>query len=446
MSEPLNLDFPVCLAEDFEAELPVALAAVERLLAVLDGPSYVALERHSPALKGNDWANYLRCSLARMVHAAGALRRAGVQRGRRLDFGAYFGNFAGMFADLGFEVEAVDFFRTYAGSLARPMSLMQDRGVTLWDFDDVGRDLASLAEGGYDVVLCAGVIEHMPHSPKGLLASLNRVLKPGGHLIVDTPNLGHLYKRQALARGETVWPPLDAQFHSPIPYEGHHREYLAPEVAWMLHEVGHRVQSIELYNYSCYEQPELRGRDVTNFWKTVADPTAREYITTLSCRGEQSTATGPAPDWQTLLVETEPHWLRHQPADTPSPEGDGLVALEPLLVQLQEEVATRDQLLETLHAERTAAVKSRDGLLAQRQEEYTRAVETRDRSLAEASEEYTRAVGTRDRMLMEQAHTIAEQAHTIAELNARLGELQRTLDAKLSEVVKRRYFRIMKKT
>ncbi len=353
MIEPLNLDFPACLDEDFPQDLPVARAAVERVQAVLDGPSYVALERHSPALKENDWANYLRCSVARMVHAAGALRRAGVRTGRLLDYGAYFGNFAGMFADLGFEVEAVDFFRTYEGALERPLSLMRDRGVTVRDFDEVGRDLMGLAEGGYDVVLCAGVIEHIPHSPKGLLASLNRVLKPGGHLIVDTPNVAHLYKRQALARGDSVWPPLVAQFYSPVPYEGHHREYTAPEVAWMLHEVGHRVRSIELYSYSCYEQPELRGRDVTNFWKMVADPTAREYITTLSRRGEHTRAEGPAPRWQTLLVESEPHWLRMSPGASPPVSGD-LADVEPMLVELQRGIVTRDQIVVDLHTEVTA--------------------------------------------------------------------------------------------
>ena len=430
----LDLNFPACLAADFP-ELPVARAAVERVLEVVQGQSYELLERHSPALEENDWSNYLRCSLARMVHAAGALRRAGVRTGRLLDYGAYFGNFAGMFADLGFEVEAVDFFRTYAGSLARPLSLMQDRGVTLRDFDDVGRDLASLAEGGYDVVLCAGVIEHMPHSPKGLLASLNRVLKPGGYLIVDTPNLGHLYKRQALARGETVWPPLDAQFHSPLPYEGHHREYLAPEVAWMLHEVGHRVLSIELYNYSCYEQPELSGRDVTNFWRMVADPTLREYITTLSRRGAQTTPAGPAPDWRTLLVESEPHWQRLRPADPAPPQTTDITTLEPLLVQLQQEVVNRDQLLATLQAERTEAVESRDRMLAEQHAERTQAVGTRDRMLADM-----------DAQIKVLASGVSSRDRSIAQLNERIGELKRTLDAKLSEVVKRQYRRIMKKT
>jgi hypothetical protein len=197
----------------------------------------------------------------------------------------------------------------------------------------------------------------------------------------------------------------------------------------MLHEVGHKVMTIELYSYSCYEQPELSGRDVTNFWKMVADPTGREYITTLSRRGETTTATGPAPDWRTLFVETERYWdaLRR---DDPELQADDLVDREPLLVQLQRDVIARDQMLADLQEERNRSVESRDRIIADQQEERTRAVEIRDRMIAELHEERTRAVETRDR--------------TIADLNERIGILQRTLNAKLSEIVKRKLRRITK--
>src|SRR3954453_1623542 len=139
MTDTLNLRFLDGLAEDFPAELPAAREAVDEVVAVVNGASYAALEEHSPALRDNDWSNYLRCSIARMVHAAAALRRAGVVGGRLLDYGAYFGNFSGMFAALGFQVDAIDGFRSYGASLEKPLALMRQQGVTVLDYADAGR-------------------------------------------------------------------------------------------------------------------------------------------------------------------------------------------------------------------------------------------------------------------------------------------------------------------
>lgn len=415
MDASVDLNFPGCLEADFPAELPVARAAVDRLLAVLGG-SYDTLAQHSPALAGNDWAGYLRCSLARMVHAAGAVRRFGLTGGRLLDYGAYFGNFAAMFADLGFSVDAVDAYGQYGGAMAAPAGLLKQRGIAVLDFDEVGRDLATLPEAGYDVVMAAGVIEHIPHTPRGLLAILDRVLKPGGCLVLDTPNVAYIYKRQALARGESVWPPIAAQFGSPVPYEGHHREYTADEVAWMLNASGHELTAIELYNYSVYGQPRLTGRDAVNFWRTVREPNLREYITTTSRR---SAGVPVRAGWRERLVETEPYWTSRQP-ESSGFDADLVDRTEPLLAQLQEAVVVRDRLLAEHHEERTMAVESRDrtiaGLHGQLRDE--RLARDRENALRDAA---------------------------IADLSRQRGELQRRLDAKWSEAVKRQYHRLINK-
>jgi ubiquinone/menaquinone biosynthesis C-methylase UbiE len=44
-----------------------------------------------------------------------------------------------------------------------------------------------LAAGSQDVVVCIGVLEYVP-DPSAVLASIRRVLRPGGHLIVSFPN------------------------------------------------------------------------------------------------------------------------------------------------------------------------------------------------------------------------------------------------------------------
>ena len=88
-------------------------------------------------------------------------------------------------------------------------------------------------------MLCMGVIEHIPHTPRLLLDTLTRVLKPGGILILDTPNLAYLYKRLALLDGGTIFCPMAQQYYTELPFEGHHREYIVDEIAWMLNAAGH---------------------------------------------------------------------------------------------------------------------------------------------------------------------------------------------------------------
>src|SRR5687768_15372639 len=117
--EDLPLDFPACLAADFPLEIAPAVRAVDRVLETIRGTaSFAPLEARSPGLVGNDWSQYLRCSQARMVHAANAMRRHGITGGRVLDYGAYFGNFSLMLRDFGFEVDAVDGYQDYQPSLA----------------------------------------------------------------------------------------------------------------------------------------------------------------------------------------------------------------------------------------------------------------------------------------------------------------------------------------
>src|SRR5437762_2498309 len=228
--QELQLDFPQCLEADFPDELPAACAAFESIAGAIEGADLTALSRRSPALQTFDWRSYLHCSIARMVHAAAALRRRGVTSGRLLDYGSYFGNFSLLFARAGFSVDAVDKYRDYQAAFAGPRRVLAESGVRIHDFDDVGYDLTAL-DARYDVVLCMGVIEHVPSSPRPLLETLDRVLAGGGQLVIDTPNLVHLYNRQKFARGDTVLADIQAQYETELPFEGHHREYTIPELA-----------------------------------------------------------------------------------------------------------------------------------------------------------------------------------------------------------------------
>lgn len=397
MIAELRLDFPACLAADFPAETPVAVRAVDRVLAAIHGSTFAPLEERSPGLRGSNFVDYLRCSQARMVHAANSLRRHGVTGGRVLDYGGYFGNFSLMFADLGFEVEVLDAYRLYQPSLAPILDLLKSERIRIHDFDTVGRDAAGLAPASYDVVLCMGVIEHVPHTPRVLLEPLNRVLKTGGVLVMDTPNFAQLTNRQKLARGEAVMTPISVQYGATIPFEGHHREYTVDEMVWMVQALGHQPLACELFNYSEYAYRALNGRDVTNHWRMVATPTLRELIMVVS----RKTATPPATmaTWTAVFEDPERYWQQRLPQGIQPESGEEIAAIEPLVAHLQDEVLARD-----------------------------RAVAERDRMLADLQAAAVNDVAVRD----------AE----IASLNQRLGKVQSALDRTPSERLKRAFRRL----
>jgi len=369
--QELKLDFPQCLEADFPDELPAACAAFESIAGAIEGADLTPLSRRSPALQTFDWRSYLHCSIARMVHAAAALRRRGVTSGRLLDYGSYFGNFSLLFARAGFSVDAVDKYRDYQAAFAGPRRVLAESGVRIHDFDDVGYDLTAL-DARYDVVLCMGVIEHVPSSPRPLLETLDRVLAGGGQLVIDTPNLVHLYNRQKFARGDTVLADIQAQYETELPFEGHHREYTIPELAWLLRRIGHHRISIEAFNYSPYALGTLVSRDVYNHWNMVRDPAMREYLMSVSAKPEPRAAVEPvASDWRALVEDPEQSWVRSLPAEMTDPDSGAIFGYEELQLAelrkaydaIQHEVNVRDEMIRDLHERLVREVQLRDEII-----------------------------------------------------------------------------------
>jgi 2-polyprenyl-3-methyl-5-hydroxy-6-metoxy-1,4-benzoquinol methylase len=283
-SESIALDFPAFLERDFAADFPAAWRATQAVLDRLPGRDFSALARHSPGLMDYQWEHYIRLSAIRMARVGELLRRARLDAGRVLDFGSYFGNFALFLRYKGFEVDAADNYSGYGGALDPMTEQLRSAGAQVLDLARQGITLDDWSANGYDAVLCLGVIEHIPHTPRLLLEALDRVLKPGGSLILDTPNLLYVYTREKIASGRSIFPPIEAQFHVEPPFEGHHREYTSDEVRWMLEAIGHEVTDLELFNYSAYWLSELSGKDAEYWRRMESDPQQREVVMTRSVK------------------------------------------------------------------------------------------------------------------------------------------------------------------
>lgn len=279
--EVMTIDMAATLSAEFPESYPHAAAATDRVLAAIQGADLSRLARHSPALLGYDWTGYLRCSAARIVRAHRAVAAHAPAGGRVLDFGSYFGNFALALRAGGFRVDAVDSYAAYGASLSGCVSLMRDAGIAVHDFGDDDATLDGLT-GQFEAIVCAGVVEHIPHTPRLLLERLTRLLQPGGVLVMDTPNLAYLYHRLALLDGRSMFAPLAGQYHTELPFEGHHREYTVAEVTWMLEAAGHEVLSIDTFNYSVFAQARLEGEHLSYHRAMLADPSLRELIISVS--------------------------------------------------------------------------------------------------------------------------------------------------------------------
>lgn len=265
-------NFPQCLISDFPEEFEFAREASATSIACSSGKDFSPLTRHSPGLKGFDWANYLELSSIRMVRALRMLRQRCAPGAKVLDLGAYFGNFSLMLAKAGYQVTAVDSYDQYGDCFRETTEILQQHGVRVMSFDQF--DL--LPSHTFDAALLMGVIEHVPHTPRLLLERVQQLLRSSGVLVLDTPNLGYIYNRQKLARGESIFPPIQSQYWTEVPFEGHHREFTVQEVLWMLDTVGFRVQETDLFNYSLYGLSELAGLDLENYGKMLEDPELRE--------------------------------------------------------------------------------------------------------------------------------------------------------------------------
>ncbi len=92
-----------------------------------------------------------------------------------LDIGARDGGLR-RFLPAGVRYQGIDIAPEFAG----PDVLIQDisRGIPF-------------ADGAYDFVFCIEVLEHVPN-PFGTLTEVNRVLRPGGVLVLSVPNPYHV--------------------------------------------------------------------------------------------------------------------------------------------------------------------------------------------------------------------------------------------------------------
>lgn len=97
----------------------------------------------------------------------------------------------------------------------------------------------------FDTVICCEVIEHMTVDPMALMTEINRVCKPGGFLVMTTPNITGWKNLARMVAGEH---PMGFNSFSAINNDRHNREYTPREIGAMLGDAG--FEAVEQTTFS----------------------------------------------------------------------------------------------------------------------------------------------------------------------------------------------------
>ena len=181
-----------------------------------------------------------------------------------LDIGCYNGFLSVILAELGYRVTASDAVR-----LDERRDLFAARGIEFMhaNFNELD-PFAGLPPGHFDGAVLGEVIEHVLNHPLGFISSIARVLKPGGLLVVTTPNPATLINAARVVRGtHSLWgtPTFIA---SPKIVDGrliddggvHYREYLPRELRQLLEDGGFAVERLRYLGFGVNRTDPLLKR------------------------------------------------------------------------------------------------------------------------------------------------------------------------------------------
>jgi 2-polyprenyl-3-methyl-5-hydroxy-6-metoxy-1,4-benzoquinol methylase len=147
-----------------------------------------------------------------------------------LDVGCGNGHLSGLLSDRGFQSYGVDPSETGIAVARR------ENPAVSFTCLDLSKDTYNLRD--FDAITCIEVIEHV-YAPRLLLASIFRVLKPGGMLVLSTPYHGYAKNLAVMLSGR-----FDRHF-DPLWDDGHIKFFSEETLARVLRGTGFSDISIQ---------------------------------------------------------------------------------------------------------------------------------------------------------------------------------------------------------
>ena len=110
----------------------------------------------------------------------------------------------------------------------------------LFQHFNIEEDIFPYSDNEFDIVIFAEIIEHLLNDPCAVLAEIKRVLKPGGAIVLTTPNVARLENIARLLSGANIYDPYSGYG----PYGRHNREYNQHELYQLLGHMGFEIEDI----------------------------------------------------------------------------------------------------------------------------------------------------------------------------------------------------------
>ncbi|MBI1353935.1 MAG: methyltransferase domain-containing protein [Acidobacteria bacterium] len=262
-------------------EIDVRLAREEAALPAELRPDDSQLTRYRELLEAFDReessTGYLKVHGARLARTL-SLTPKGRPDQAILELGCYMQITPLLASELGYGSVRGAYFGE-AGRTETRLANVQGREVFRCEVDlfDAETDPYPYAEGSFDLVLACEIFEHFRTDPMHMLVESRRILKPGGGLLLTTPNCASIGSVARALRGEN--PQVFAQYALPDRGEdraAHVREYTPNELdralrcagfetEWLFTErfegVATETWALELIEQAGFD-PRLRGEQI----------------------------------------------------------------------------------------------------------------------------------------------------------------------------------------